>query len=134
MAAQSRIFPALRYRDPRAAINFLIAAFGFETHAVHKDPGGAVAHAELRMGRDMIMLGQLNENIATSGRTVSGGAASLYVSVPFVDAHFDKAVAAGAKIIRAPHDTDYGSREYSCRDLEGFEWSFGSYDPLAVEE
>ena len=26
-------------------------------------------------------------------------------------------------------NTEYGSREYSVRDVEGHLWSFGTYDP-----
>ncbi len=37
--------------------------------------------------------------------------------------------AAGAEITMAPHDNDYGGRGYAARDLEGNEWSFGSYVP-----
>jgi uncharacterized glyoxalase superfamily protein PhnB len=29
-------------------------------------------------------------------------------------------------------DEDYGSREYSARDLEGNRWSFGTYDPYSA--
>ena len=131
MTDRSRLFPALRYHDPRAAIAFLVDAFGFTPHAVHASPDGAIAHAELRLGNGMVMIGTISPDLAAKGRTVSGGTGSIYVSVDFVDGHHDRAVAAGAVVTRPLADTDYGSREYSCRDLEGYEWSFGSYDPLA---
>jgi uncharacterized glyoxalase superfamily protein PhnB len=53
--------------------------------------------------------------------------------VPDPDRHHAKATAAGAQVVRGLEDTDYGSREYSVRDLEGNLWSFGTYDPYAVE-
>ncbi|WP_396888573.1 VOC family protein [Micromonospora craniellae] len=46
-----------------------------------------------------------------------------------VDAHHDRAVAAGAEVVMPLTDTDYGSREYLVRDLEGHLSSFGSYAP-----
>ncbi len=46
-----------------------------------------------------------------------------------VDAHYERAVNAGAEILRPLADTDYGSREYTARDLEGNLWSFGTYSP-----
>jgi uncharacterized glyoxalase superfamily protein PhnB len=46
-----------------------------------------------------------------------------------VDAHFARAKAAGAEIIREPEDQDYGGRDYSARDPEGNVWSFGTYAP-----
>jgi uncharacterized glyoxalase superfamily protein PhnB len=55
----------------------------------------------------------------------------MYVVVEDIDAHHDRAAAAGAEVVRALQDTDYGSREYSARDLEGNVWSFGTYQPWA---
>ena len=40
-----------------------------------------------------------------------------------------RARAAGARIVREPADTDYGSRDYAARDPEGNLWSFGTYRP-----
>jgi uncharacterized glyoxalase superfamily protein PhnB len=134
MTPRSRLFPCLRYRNPKAAIDFLVSAFGFSIHAVHEAPDGSIAHAEIRLGDGIVMIGALDAEAVAAGRTVSGGVASIYACIPYVDGHHDKAAAAGAVIIRPPEDTAYGSREYSCRDLEGYEWHFGSYDPLAEEE
>jgi uncharacterized glyoxalase superfamily protein PhnB len=52
---------------------------------------------------------------------------TLYVAVDDVDAHYAQAKSAGAEITRELNDTDYGSREYGARDLEGHHWSFGTY-------
>ncbi|MBQ1034242.1 VOC family protein [Micromonospora parva] len=119
------IYPILRYPDPRAAIDWLGTAFGFQVHAVHEAPDGTVAHAELILDTGMIMLG---------GRTDAAPRPadddwSVYVAVPDVDAHCARARAAGAEIIREPFDTDYGSRDYAARDLAGTVWSFGTYRP-----
>jgi uncharacterized glyoxalase superfamily protein PhnB len=56
---------------------------------------------------------------------------SIYIAVDDLDAHCERARAAGAEIVREPYDTDYGSRDYSARDLEGNVWSFGTYRPTA---
>jgi len=53
----------------------------------------------------------------------------IYVYVADVDAHYARAKAAGAEIVMELEDTDYGSRGYSVRDLEGHLWSFGTYHP-----
>lgn len=45
------------------------------------------------------------------------------------DAHYARAVTAGAEIIREIADQDYGGRGYGCLDIEGHMWWFGSYDP-----
>jgi uncharacterized glyoxalase superfamily protein PhnB len=46
-----------------------------------------------------------------------------------VDAHYDRAKAAGAEIVVELRNTEYGSREYSARDPEGHVWHFGTYLP-----
>jgi uncharacterized glyoxalase superfamily protein PhnB len=56
---------------------------------------------------------------------------STYIIVTDVDAHHDRAVAAGAKVVYPPTDQDYGGRNYSALDPEGNIWHFGDYDPWA---
>jgi uncharacterized glyoxalase superfamily protein PhnB len=127
------IFPALRYRDANAALEFVKAAFGAEEKDVHRGEDGAIHHAELRLGAGLIMFGQHSEQGWLGGeppRPLSS-TVSIYVVVPDPDSHHAAAVAAGARIVRELEDTPYGSREYSARDLEGNLWSFGTYDPYA---
>ncbi len=127
MARTQSVFPALGYRDAAAAIDWLAKAFGFEEHAVHHDPDGVVVHAELRTGDDLVMLGtDRNDDRGVAPRA---GRGCTYVVVDDPDAHHERAAAAGAEIVRALEDTDYGSREYSARDPEGNVWSFGTYRP-----
>jgi uncharacterized glyoxalase superfamily protein PhnB len=117
------VFPTMSYRDANAAIDFLQRAFNAEPHAVYRDDSGRVRHAELRLGNGMVMLGE--------AETAGGG--GVYVVVPDPDEHCARAREAGAEIVREPNDTDYGSREYGARDLEGLAWHFGTYQPFAVE-
>lgn len=125
------IYPGLRYVDAPAAVEWLCRAFGFEQHLVVPNPDGTIAHAELRFGNGMVMLGSARED--SLGMKTAGEAGyvtqSIYVYAPNVDAHHARAMGAGATIVREIDDTDYGSREYSCRDLEGNLWSFGTYLP-----
>jgi uncharacterized glyoxalase superfamily protein PhnB len=129
------IFPALRYRDANAAIEWLKEAFGFAEKAVHRGDDGAVQHAELRLGTGIVMLGQHSDEGWMGGRAPDALAStiSIYAVVDDPDAHHDAAAAAGAEIARELADMDYGSREYSARDLEGNLWSFGTYDPYVGE-
>jgi uncharacterized glyoxalase superfamily protein PhnB len=127
------IFPALTYRDAAAAIDWLKRAFGFEEKAVYRGEDGTVHHAELRLGAGLIMLGQHREEGWMGGRPPDPLASpqGIYVAIEDPDAHHERARAAGAEIVRELTDQDYGSREYSARDLEGNRWSFGTYDPYA---
>jgi len=56
---------------------------------------------------------------------------AVYVEEP--DQHFERARAAGARILYSPQDTDFGSREYHVLDLEGHPWTFGTYRPSASD-
>lgn len=126
----NHIYTALRYRDARAAIDFLREAFGFELHASHEDDEGGIQHVEMRWGDSMIMFGEENEHsIALAGSHAGQG--WTYVTVDAPDAHHERAKAAGAKITGELTDQDYGSRDYSAEDPEGNSWNFGTYDPLA---
>jgi PhnB protein len=119
-AARPNVFPGLRYRDEHAAMDWLERAFGFARHAVFTDDAGAVVHAELRLGPGIVMIGAAPE--CEEGF-------NIYVHVEDVDAHYARAVRAGAEITRPLADTSYGSREYGARDIEGHYWYFGSYLP-----
>jgi uncharacterized glyoxalase superfamily protein PhnB len=130
------IFPALRYRDPDAAIEFLKRAFGAGEHAVYRRDDGSIQHAQLELEGGIVMLGEYSSEGRLAGEPPNPLAStiSLYVVVTDPDAHHARAVAAGANIVRELEDMDYGSREYSVRDLEGNLWSFGTYDPSAPDE
>ena len=123
------IYPVLKYEDARAAIDFLERAFGFESHVAHEGENGGIAHAELRLGDEFVMLGSTGEGDDRFNQ--GAGRYSLYVAVEDPDAHHGRAREAGAAIERELSDTDYGSREYTARDPEGNLWSFGTYRPGA---
>ena len=132
------IVPSLRYRDAPAAIDWLCKAFGFEQHLVVPDEAGIIAHAQLVFGNGMIMLGSArDDDLGRLQRPLDAPDApvseSAYVIVSDVDAHHARAAAAGATVVMAPADQDYGGRLYACRDPEGNLWHFGSYDPWTDE-
>jgi uncharacterized glyoxalase superfamily protein PhnB len=128
------IIPAMRYRNAPAAIEWLCQAFGFEKHLVVPEENGVIAHAQLTWGNGMMMLGSVRDN--EYGKRIKqpdelGGieTQASYVVVEDADGHYARAVTAGAEIVTEVADASYGGRGYSCRDLEGHLWSFGSYDP-----
>jgi uncharacterized glyoxalase superfamily protein PhnB len=124
------VFPSLKYDDARAAIDFLVGAFGAERHSVHAGDDGLVQFAELRFGNGIVMLGPVSGAFpATRGK-----AGSIYVVVDDPDSHHARARDAGAEIIRELCDTDYGSREYGAKDTEGNAWYFGTYQPFPGEQ
>ena len=121
-------YPSFRYADPDAAIEWLERTLGFERGEVHRDEQGRVAHAELRLGSGVVMLGT-----AAVGRepfsSLPTGGAHVYVAIDDVDALYQRARDAGADIAVELMDTDYGSRDFTVRDPEGTLWAFGTYRP-----
>ncbi|MCO8276967.1 VOC family protein [Actinoplanes sp. TRM 88003] len=127
-----QVWPTLRATDARTLIRFLVDAFGFEETAVH-GTGDRVEHAELSwpLGGG-IMLGSdrgeaTDGGEATDAWPLKPGTFGCYVVADDIDALHDRALKAGAEILEAPYDTDYGSRDFRARDPEGNLWSFGTY-------
>lgn len=127
------IFPALRYRDADAALDWLKKAFGFEEVSVSRGEDGSIGHAELRLGAGMVMFGTIKDAGWLGGGAPDPLASpiSLYVVVDDPEAHYERARTHGATVVRELEKMDYGSTEYSARDIEGNLWSFGTYDPYA---
>jgi len=121
------IFPILRYNDARRAIRSLCATFGFVELFSVPESGSFVRHAQLKLGTNVIMIGSVRPDERL------GAPHALYVYVDNLDAQFERARSAGAEIISPPEDTDFGSREYHVRDLEGHFWSFGTYLPATCQ-
>jgi uncharacterized glyoxalase superfamily protein PhnB len=124
------LFPVFRYRDADAAIAWLIAALGARAQDVYRGEDGVVEHAQIEIEGELIMLGTKRDD--AYGELVGDQRTSLYVAVEDPDAHHARAVEAGAEVVRALSDMDYGSREYGLRDPEGNVWSFGTYRPAVT--
>jgi uncharacterized glyoxalase superfamily protein PhnB len=121
-------FPIVPYPDPRAAIGWLERAFAAEATAVYPpEPDQPLVHAEVRVGEGIVMLNDTGR--AGESPFALPGPVVVYVVVEDPDAVHDRAVAAGAEIVRGLADQDYGSREFAARDVGGNVWSFGTYRP-----
>ena len=133
---KATVISCLRYRDAPTAIEWLCNTFGFEKHLVVPNVDGTIAHAQLSFGNGMIMLGSVQKDETEFGRLMKqpdeiggGQTQSSYLVVTDADAVYASAKAAGAKIAIEIKDEDYGGRGFSCLDLEGHLWNFGTYDP-----
>lgn len=120
---------SVHYQDPKAALEWLERAFGFEvTMAIDGPPEApAMCHYEMSVGGlGRIMIGGQWAEWVKSPRTL-GGVNTQVVHVMLegdVDAHCERARAAGAQIIDEPSDQFYGDRTYRAADLEGHRWTF----------
>lgn len=136
--ANSTIMPTLRYRDAKAAIEWLCSVLGFTKHAAYEGPDGKIMHAELTLGGGMMMLGDARDDaygkrFKTPEELGGVETRSSYVVVADADAVYTRVQAAGAAIVREINNTDYGSREFTVKDPEGNSWSVGTYDPWAAQ-
>ena len=118
----TEIIPYIYYSDVAAALDWLARAFGFKEDMRTPTPSGGV-HGEMNLDGRHIMLGQRpGSRPATAGEDLPE-AQAIFVYLPDVDAHFERARAAGARIDKPPVDLPYG-RSYAARDLEGHVWYF----------
>jgi uncharacterized glyoxalase superfamily protein PhnB len=136
---RATVIPCLRYRDAPAAIAWLSRTFGFEQQMMIPGENGTIAHAQLSFGNGMIMVGSVTDS--EFGRLMAqpddvGGVETQcsYVVVSDAEAIYRRAKAAGAEIVLDIKDEDYGGRGFTCRDLEGHIWNFGTYDPWEQPE
>ncbi len=133
-AFHQTVFPAIRYLDARAAIAWLENAFGVTRHVVYDAQDGSIAHAELEIAGNLIMIGseKNDDSPLRSPKEVRAITGSVYVVLPdeaSIEALFERARSVGAQILEAPYDTGYGSHDFRAYDPEGHLWSFGTYAP-----
>ena len=133
-----RVIPMIGYEEPASAIEFLSSAFGFEEDPAERytEPDGRITHAQLSLGDATIMLANPTPEYVSpkTHRRECDRAARMYdnpwvidgnlVMIDDVDAHCERARAAGATILREPADPGIGHRLYSAEDLEGHRWMF----------
>jgi MerR family transcriptional regulator, thiopeptide resistance regulator len=127
MPNSQRITPLLVYEDIEAGHDFLVNAFGFHAGRIDRDTEGQIVHAEVHTGSEVIWLHRVTtEHGLISPRSRGAVSGGLAVKVHDVDAHYERARAAGALIDHPPVDQSYGRREYGARDPEGHRWWFGT--------
>jgi uncharacterized glyoxalase superfamily protein PhnB len=122
------VTPHLHYRDPEAARLWLERAFGLETELLVTDADGRLVFARLTGG-----VGLEPEGAGKSPASLDG-ANTQTVSMRMADdiaAHFARARAGGARILREPRQEFYGDMSYMAADLEGHLWNFGQQIPDA---
>lgn len=134
MAEQTRepsFIPALHYKKPLAALDWLEKAFGFERTMLimGDDQDENMLHAQMSFGDGMIMVGGEWTDTAASPLSVGGRCTQdVHVSLSEdIDSHCARARAAGAKIFAEPEDQFYGARTYRALDPEGHMWTFSQH-------
>jgi uncharacterized glyoxalase superfamily protein PhnB len=128
-----RASSSLFYVGAAEAIDWLCKAFGFELRLRVPGPDGKIMHSELVFGDAVFMVSDVPraDRPTTRAPTELDGANTqkIFVYVDDIDAHFERARAAGAKILTEVTSQDYGEeywtdRSYSCTDIGEHEWYF----------
>src|SRR2546429_8457918 len=102
LSMPATIVPSFRYRNAPVAIEWLCRVFGLRKNLVVPDDSGGVAHAQLRFGDGMMMLGSVRDNewgrfIRQPGEIGGAGTQSVFLVVPEADVIYERAKKTGAE-------------------------------------
>jgi uncharacterized glyoxalase superfamily protein PhnB len=128
------LIPAVAYNDAPAGIRWLTDVLGLRLVRQWEMPDGTIAHAELAWRSSLVFVHSRppKEN---PWSVVGPASIALAADSPeIVTAHYERAVAAGADIVRPAYDSKTpafpeGSRQFDVRDAEGNLWTIGTYRP-----
>lgn len=129
-------YPYLRVHDAAQAIDFYARAFDARELFRLSEPSGRIGHAELKFGPATVMLSdEFPEGGIRGPRSLGGTTFSIHLHVADVDTAFERAVAAGAEVVRPLQDQFYGERSGTVRDPFGHEWLLGGrLEDVSTEE
>jgi PhnB protein len=128
--------PYLCCKNAKEAMEFYKKAFGAEQLFMMPQPDGRVGHAEMKIGTSRFMLAdEYPEMGFRSPASIGGAGLQLHMYVEDVDAAFDRAVKAGAQVVRPVADQFYGDRSGTLSDPSGHVWHISTHkEDLSFEE
>ena len=124
--AVHELFVYLRAKSAQRAVDFYTEVFGATEKFRLVEPSGRIGHVELELGGTTLMLSdEFPEFDIPAPDPEAPGHFCIHLHVDDADALIDKAVAAGARLVRAPQDHFYGERSGTLRDPFGYDWLIG---------
>ncbi len=122
------VTPYLVVKGASRALDFYKQAFG-ATELLRMDgPDGTIGHAEIKIGDSPVMLADEHPQMGfRSPQTLGGAGVSLMIYVENVDEVFPRALAAGAKELRAVQNQFYGDRSGTLEDPFGHVWTISTH-------
>jgi PhnB protein len=122
------VTPYLIVKGAAHALDFYTKAFGATELFRMPGPNGCVAHAEFKIGDGVVMMADEFPDMGARGPESFGGSpVHLMFYVKDVDAVTDRAVTAGAKVIRPVKDQFYGDRSATVTDPFGHTWTIATH-------
>jgi uncharacterized glyoxalase superfamily protein PhnB len=127
-AGYHTVTPHLVCRGTADAMAFYAKAFGAKERLRMSGPDGMVAHAEMKIGDSIIMLGdEMPQMGASAPPTIGGSPVNIFLYVKNVDAVFEQAVGAGAIVDMPPSNMFWGDRYCKVTDPFGHKWSMATH-------
>ncbi len=119
--AMASLVPYLTFRNGDDSLRFLTDGLGFEVVTQQRGDDGGIVHVELTRG-DAVLMGGADDLPA-------GESPGLYLVVDDVDDTFGRLTSHGAEVVYGPETTEWGTARARVRDLDGHEWTVGTYQP-----
>ena len=120
--------PYLIIKGAATALEFYKKAFDATELMRMPAPGGTVGHAEIKIGKAIIMLAdEFPQMNCKSPQAYGGSPVSIMLYVQDVDTFVNRAVTAGAKLLRPVKDQFYGDRSGSLEDPFGHQWHIATH-------
>jgi PhnB protein len=127
-AGTQSVIPYLVVADAEKELDFVKRVFDAQEAHISRDPGGRIAHADLKIGDSTLMMAQASDQWKALPT-------AIYIYVPDVDKTYREALAAGATSVMEPADQFYGDRNGGVKDANGIQWWLGTHiEDLSEEE
>jgi len=130
------VTPYLIVKGAADALAYYSKAFGATELFRMGGPDGKVGHAEVQIGNSRVMLADEHPEINALGPQTRGGTTvNLLIYVPDADAAFNRAIAAGGKVLRPLANQFYGDRSGTLEDPFGHSWTLATHvEDVAPDE
>jgi len=118
----------LSIKGAAEALEFYKKAFGAQELMRFAQPDGRIAHAEIQIGDSRIMMAdEFPEMNFRSPKSYGGTPVGIMLYTENVDAFVERAVGAGAKLVRPVQNQFYGDRTGSIEDPFGHSWHVATH-------
>lgn len=127
--------PHLIVKGAAGYSDFLKKAFGAVEIRRSPGPGGKLMHVQMQIGDSMLMFNDdFSEEFHMPPLAEGNLPTILHLYVPDVDATFERAVAAGCKVLMPVADQFWGDRYGHLSDPFGMKWAIATHKEDVVPE